>query len=217
MILIKYLFNKYSNIIKIISIIIIVIILFIIINTNFNNGYIANTTNSFRDLHTTTTNSKGDTIYITKMEYYTKDNIRKSKDSVIINMLNELDNLKLRKIKNYITTDAHNTIEYRTIVYRDTVIIYNNKSTNISEYDAYNNGVLKIERFLIDSLTNIAHYKYEYKPTLYAAISWHKEGNWTINNIWNWRDKIWDINMTSNDSNLRFENTKFIYVGNKEY
>jgi len=166
-----------------------------------------------RELHTKEVNSNGDTIYITKMEYYTKDNIKDSKDPVILDLLNQFNNLKLREIENLTKTNAHTNIKYITNTIRDTVVLYNNDSINASEYESFNNGILSIQRIKDVNNVDSSYYKYDYKPTIYSAVSWHKEGRWRIHNIWKWRPKIWTIDMSSNDTNMVFENTKFVYIG----
>ena len=169
-----------------------------------------------REIHTEELNSAGETVYVTKMEYYTSDNIKDSKDPIIIQLLTSLDNLKLRKTENLFKADAHTNIEYITNTIRDTVILRDSILIHAKEYDVYDNGILSMERIVTEGDTGIAYYAYDYKPTISGAISWHKPGKWKIKNLWSWRDKIWDLNLVSNDSNMVIENTKFIYVGNKK-
>ena len=169
-----------------------------------------------RELHTKDINSKGDTIYVTKMEYYTKDNIRDSKDPVIIDLLNQFDNLKLRKIETLTKTNAHTNVKYITRTVRDTIIIHGGDTIRTSEFENFDNGILSITRIKDDTTPDSSYYEYDYKPSLYLAISWHKAGKWRFHNIWKWRPKVWSVDISSNDTNLTFEDTKFVYIGKKK-
>ena len=79
----------------------------------------------------------------------------------------------------------------------------------------YDNGILSLTRYVDSSDNSIAHYKYDYNPTISGSISWEKEGKWRPINLFKWRHKVWQVNLVSNDTNMKFENTKFIYVGKR--
>jgi len=168
-----------------------------------------------REIHSKEVNSKGDTVYITKQEYYTKDDLRNSNDPIIIQLLNEFDNLKLRKVTQMFTTNAHTKIKYNTRTIRDTVVIYRDSLQQVREYEEYSNDILSIKRIKDTVGSSIAHYEYNYNPSLSGAISWKKAGKWKPINIIKWRPKVWSINLVSNDTNMVIGNTKFVYVGKK--
>ena len=171
--------------------------------------------NTIREIHSKEINSNGDTIYITKQEYYTRDNLRESEDPVIVQLLKQFDNLKLRKVEQLFTTNAHIRTEYITDVVRDTIIVRDSIMVNVSEFDVYDDGSLHMERVVLAESDGVAHYKYDYNTDLSGAISWDKEGSWKIKNLWKWRPKIWRVNLNSTDKNLVIKDSKFIYVGNK--
>lgn len=168
---------------------------------------------AMQEIHTKELNSAGDTIYKTIQTYYTKDNLRESNDPTIVQLLADFDNLKLRKVDQLFTTNAHTTTKFNTDITRDTLIIRDTVPIKVHEFEAYDNGILSMERIVNTNNDSIATYEYNYSPTISGAISWHKEGKWKLKNLWNWRPKVWSISIHSNDDNMIIEDTDFIYVG----
>jgi len=150
--------------------------------------------------------SEVDGITITTNEMYN--------DTSLKDILSTLDsiNIKFRNISNLIDANVNIEKYFNTKIYKDTIIVTTDTVIRYKEYDKYNNGILKLERFVLHS-SDTAHYKYTYTPNLTIAINKYRDGKWTPRNILHWRDVKWKVNMTSNDKDFK-ANLKYI-INNK--
>jgi len=144
--------------------------------------------------------------------YLTRDDLRNSNDSVILNMLNEFD-LNVNRVEHLINAKASIRYIFKTIVKYDTAFVFGTDTVLVDNYDTWDNGFLALERIVYTDSPDTAHYKYSHDLEVDATISTYKEGKWRLRNIIYWRPKLYKTSLTANDTNVVFTDINSFFIG----